>query len=51
MGILAGFVFHWPLPAIFLCLKLDSAIKAALGVLRVRSGKWIRNVTVQSQTA
>lgn len=51
MGILAGFVFHWPLPAIFLCLKLDSAIKAVLGVLRVHSGKWIRNVTVQTQSA
>lgn len=50
MGLLAGFVFRWPVPLIFLCLKLDSPIKAALGLLRVRSGRWIRNVTVQNQT-
>ncbi len=49
MGLLAGFVLHWPLPAVFLCLKLDSPIKALLGMVRVHSGKWIRNVTVQTQ--
>ena len=48
MGILAGLVLHLPVPLVYVCLKLDSPIKAFLSLLRIRSGKWIRNVTVQT---
>ena len=48
MGILAGLVLHLPVPLVYVCLKLESPIKAFLSLLRIRSGKWIRNVTVQT---
>ena len=48
MGILSGLVLHWPVPLVYVCLKLDSPIKALLALLRIRSGKWVRNVTVQT---
>ena len=48
MGILSGLVLHWPVPLVYICLKLDSPIKALLALLRIRSGKWVRNVTVQT---
>ena len=49
MGILTGLVLKLPVPLVYIALKLDSPIKAFLGVLRIRSGKWIRNVTVQNE--
>ena len=48
MGVLSGLVLHWPVPLVYVCLKLDSPIKALLALLRIRSGKWVRNVTVQT---
>lgn len=48
MGVLSGLVLHWPVPLVYVCLKLDSPIKAALALRRIRSGKWVRNVTVQT---
>lgn len=49
MGILSGLVLHWPVPVIYICMKLDSPIKTILGMLRVRSGQWIRSVTVRER--
>ena len=46
MGILAGWVLKWPVPLVYACMRLDSPVKAALAFLRIRSGKWIRCVTV-----
>lgn len=37
MGILAGLVLHLPVPLVYVCLKLDSPIKAFLSLLRIRS--------------
>lgn len=48
MGILAGLVLHWPVPLVYICLKLDSPVKTILSLHRIKSGKWIRNVTVQT---
>lgn len=46
-GIITGLVLHLPVPLVYAFLKLDSPVKAILSLLRIRSGKWIRNVTVQ----
>lgn len=43
---LAGLVFQWGILAVYLCMALDNVVKALLGVHRLRSGKWIRNLTV-----
>ena len=42
---LAGLVFQWGILAVYLCMALDNVVKALLGVHRLRSGKWIRNLT------
>lgn len=48
-GLLAGFVFKLPVPLVYAFLKLDSPIKAVLSILRIRTGNWIRSVTLQSE--
>lgn len=47
MGILTGLVLHWPVPLVYAMLKLDSPIKAVLAMVRIRSGKWIRDLTMR----
>lgn len=44
LGIVAGFVFHWPAFWIYVCLKFDQISKAVWCVLRLRSGKWIKKI-------
>ena len=44
LGSLAAFVLHWPAPVIFLCLRLDTIIKAIWCLFRLRSRKWIRKI-------
>lgn len=45
LAALAGLVFHWGIVAVYLCLSLDNVVKLFLGVHRLRSGKWIRDIT------
>lgn len=42
---LAGLVFQWGILVVYLCMALDNVVKAFLGIHRLRSGKWIRNLT------
>ena len=42
---LAAFVFHWPLPVIFLCTRIDQCFKWIIAFIRLRGKKWIKNVT------
>ena len=45
-GAIAGLVLHWPVPLVYALLKLDSPVKTILSLIRIKSGKWIRNVTL-----
>ncbi|GHV95419.1 MATE family efflux transporter [Spirochaetia bacterium] len=45
LAAVAGFVFHAPVWALFLCLNSEECFKVILGIWRLRSGKWLRNVT------
>jgi putative MATE family efflux protein len=45
LAALAGFVFHAPVWILFLCLNSEECFKVILGFWRLRSGKWLRNVT------
>lgn len=45
MGVLSGLVWGWPVPLVYVMLKLDSPIKTILSLIRLKSGAWIRNVT------
>ncbi len=42
---LAGLVLQWGILPVYLCISLDNVIKFFIGVWRLRSGEWIRDVT------
>jgi putative MATE family efflux protein len=41
----ASFVFHAPAWIIYLCLSLEDPLKITLGLWRLKTGKWLRDVT------
>ncbi|MDR1319376.1 MAG: MATE family efflux transporter [Treponema sp.] len=41
----AGFVFHAPVWVLFICINSEECLKLLLGLWRLRTGKWLRNVT------
>ena len=43
--LLAAFVFHWPLPVVFLCTRIDQCFKWIIAFFRLRGNKWMKNVT------
>jgi len=45
-GYLAGYVFGWNPFWIYVCLKSDQIVKAFWCVIRLRSGKWIKKISV-----
>ena len=46
LAALAGLVFRWGILPVYLCMSLDNVVKMFLGLRRLRSGKWIRDLTV-----
>ena len=42
----ASFVFSAPVWVVYLCIVLEDPLKMILGIFRLRSGKWLHNVTV-----
>lgn len=46
LGCVAAFVFHSPAWVIYMCLCIEQIFKAAAGLIRLKSGKWLHNVTV-----
>ena len=47
---LAAFVFHAPLPIVFLCTRIDQCFKWIIAFVRLRGNKWIKNVTRETAT-
>ena len=45
LGILAGFVFHWPAFWIYVALKSDDIVKTMWCIGRLRSEKWIKKIS------
>jgi putative MATE family efflux protein len=45
LGCVAAFVLHLDPYIIYLCLQSEQVLKMAAGLLRIRSGKWLHNVT------
>ncbi len=41
----ASFIFHAPIWIIYLCLATEEPLKMFIGLARLRSGKWLNNVT------
>lgn len=46
LGILAAFVFNFPVALIYICLKFDEIIKLVWCTIRMFGNKWIKDVTV-----
>lgn len=44
-ALLAAFVFHAPVLAVYLCSKLDEPVKLVMLTWRMRSDRWIKDVT------
>jgi putative MATE family efflux protein len=44
----ASFIFHAPVWVIYLCIVSEEPLKMTTGFLRLRSGKWLHNVTGKS---
>ncbi len=45
VGFLAAFVFKLPVTIVFLIIKCDEILKSLVAVIRVKSGKWVTDVT------
>ena len=45
LGYVAAFVFHLSAPMIYLFFCSESIVKAIIGAIRVKSGKWLHEVT------
>jgi Na+-driven multidrug efflux pump len=43
--IIGAFVLKLPVYAVYALAISEEAVKCLLGIIRLRSGKWIRNVT------
>ncbi|MBR3952370.1 MAG: MATE family efflux transporter [Oscillospiraceae bacterium] len=47
LGAFTGFVLGWAPPFVYLMLKSDEFIKNIFSFIHLRSGKWIRDITVR----
>lgn len=45
LGFIAVLVFHWPYWALFLCVHTEDILKATAGFIRLKSGKWLHDLT------
>lgn len=45
LGLMAVKVWNLPFWAIFLCVHTEDIVKSTLGLIRLKSGKWLHNVT------
>nr|MCR5041449.1 MATE family efflux transporter [Clostridia bacterium] len=45
VSILSAFVFKWPVPVTFFCLKLDQIVKCTVAAVKTNRFNWIRTLT------
>ena len=45
LAAIAAFWLNMPAPIVFLCTRIDQFVKVVIAFLRLRSNRWIRNVT------
>ncbi|MBQ2898269.1 MAG: MATE family efflux transporter [Oscillospiraceae bacterium] len=46
LGAFTGLVLGWAPPLVYIMLRSDELLKNVIGFFRLRSGKWIRDITV-----
>jgi Na+-driven multidrug efflux pump len=47
LAVLSAFVFKLPVPLVYLAMKSHEFIKIFISLARMKSGKWVRNLTVK----
>ena len=50
LTIISGLLLNCPLWLVYLLSRLDSAVKAGIAFIRIRSGKWMINMTNETDT-
>jgi len=45
LGFLSGLVFHWPIWAVYLCLRASEIFTCIAGLVRLMGDKWVVDVT------
>lgn len=45
LGFLTGLSLHWAAPVVYLVLKSDEILKCISAVIRLNSGRWLRDIT------
>ena len=50
LGAFTGLVLEWAPPFVYLMLRSDELLKNIFGLFHLRSGKWIRDITVHPET-
>lgn len=48
LGLAAAFLWHWPIPLVFICLRSDEILKSGLCVWRILSRRWVKDLTIAS---
>ena len=48
LGAFTGLVLHWAPPLVYIMLRSDELFKNIMSLIRLRSGKWIMDITVHS---
>ena len=44
-GFIGAFVWKLPVPAVFLIIKSDEILKVIISIIRIVSGKWVKDIT------
>ena len=47
LGLLAAFVFRWPVPVVYFLLNLDEFTKMTAEWIHYHKYKWVRNLTAE----
>jgi Na+-driven multidrug efflux pump len=44
LGLLAAFVFHWPIHLVYLAIAFEELVRLGIGVWLLQSKKWIKEI-------
>ena len=45
LALVGAFVFHWPLPIVYLLVRTETIVRTIASFIRYKTDKWVKNVT------
>ena len=45
LALVGAFVFHWPLPIVYLLARSETIVRAVASFIRYKTNIWVKNVT------